>query len=156
MAEANKKTVNGKVIAQNRKARFTYEILETFEAGIVLKGTEAKSLREGKISIEEAWAKVYANEVFLVGAHVLEYTFGNRMNHEPTRERKLLLKKREILKIKKALEQKGLTLVPLEVSFSTRGWAKIKLAIGKGRKLHDKRAALKKKGDRREMREYRR
>lgn len=152
-SDKNKNSSNGKVVAQNRKARFSYEVLETFEAGLVLKGTEAKSIRDAKISIDEAYAKISGDEVFLVGAHVQEYVFANRMNHEPTRRRKLLLHRREIRKIKVALEQKALTLIPLEVHFSPRGWAKIKLGLCKGKKVHDKRETLKKKSDRREMRE---
>ena len=154
MASDKKKSgSSGAIVAQNRKARFLYEVLETYEAGLVLKGTEAKSLREAKMSIEEAYAKINDGEVFLIGAHVPEYVFANRMNHEPRRKRKLLLHKREIRKIKTALEQKGLTLIPLEVHFSPRGWAKILLGVCKGKKTHDKRESLKKKSAQREMRE---
>ena len=154
MASDKKKSgSSGAIVAQNRQARFLYEVLETYEAGLVLKGTEAKSLREAKMSIEEAYAKINDGEVFLIGAHVPEYVFANRMNHEPRRKRKLLLHKREIRKIKTALEQKGLTLIPLEVHFSPRGWAKILLGVCKGKKTHDKRESLKKKSAQREMRE---
>ena len=148
-------SVNGKVIIQNRKARFLYLILETFEAGLVLKGTEAKALRESKISLDESYARVEADEVYLVGAHVQPYEYGNQLNHEPTRKRKLLLKKREIRRIRAALEQQGLTLIPLDVHFSPRGWAKLSLAICKGKKLHDKRETLKKRSAAREIREHR-
>ena len=149
----NKSGSNGRLVAQNRKARFSYEVFETFEAGLVLKGTEAKSIRDAKISIEEAYAKLQGDELFLVGAHVQEYVFANRLNHEPTRRRKLLLHRREIRKIKVALEQKGLTLIPLEVHFSPRGWAKITVGLCKAKNTHDKRETLKKRSAQREIRE---
>lgn len=141
------------VVAMNRKARFEYEILDTFEAGIVLVGTEVKTLRTGKASIEEAYARVKDSEVFLVGAHIDEYVHGNRQNHEPRRLRKLLLHKREIRRIRQALEQKGLTLIPLQLFFSPRGHAKLQLGVCRGKKVRDKRESLKKKSAQREMRE---
>ncbi|MCC6671493.1 MAG: SsrA-binding protein SmpB [Planctomycetes bacterium] len=147
--------VRTRSVAQNRKARFEYEVLETFEAGLALRGTEVKTLRQGRVSIEEAYAKVQGGELFLVDAHIEEYTHGNRANHEPTRPRKLLLHRREIRRIEAALGQKGLTLIPLEVFFSARGYAKVRLALCRGKKTHDKRETLRRREHRREMDEVR-
>jgi SsrA-binding protein len=138
------------IVARNKRARHDYHILETWEAGIVLTGTEVKSLRAGKATITDAFAVVNGGEVFLLNAHIAPYEQGNQFNHEPTRTRKLLLHRREIRKLIGSVERQGLTLVPLDLHF-TRGKAKVLLALGKGKKLHDKRADLKRREDEREM-----
>lgn len=131
-------------IARNPKATHDYHILETWEAGLVLKGTEVKSLREAKATLVGAFARIHRGEVLLEGLHVTPYEKGNRYNHVPDRSRKLLLHKREIQRLIGAVEQKGLTLVPLELYWRD-GRAKIALALGRGKKLHDKRESLKKR-----------
>ncbi|MBL8724755.1 MAG: SsrA-binding protein SmpB [Planctomycetes bacterium] len=142
-----------KVVAENRKARFHYDILDTFEAGLVLRGTEVKVLRQGKCSLDEAYAKIEGDELWLVGCNIPEYSHGNLMNHEPKRRRKCLLHRRELSKLRAKAEIKGLTLVPLRLYFGGRGFAKVTIAVGKGRKLHDKREHEKQKEAQREMRE---
>ena len=139
-----------KTIARNRRARFDYEILETWEAGIALTGTEVKSLRNGKAQITDAYGILKDGEVWLLNLHIAPYEQGNRFNHEATRTRKLLLHAREIKKMIGAVERQGLTLIALEIYFK-RGRAKVRLGLGKGKKLHDKRADLKEKDDKREM-----
>lgn len=140
-----------KRIAKNKKAFFNYEVLESLEAGIKLFGTEVKSLRSGNVSFGDAYARIRNNEVWLVDLHISPYEFGNRENHDPTRERKLLLHKREIRKLKNKLERQGLTLVPVELYFNDRGLAKVALGVCRGRKRHDKRQAMKKREDQRRM-----
>jgi SsrA-binding protein len=141
---AEKKETNFKVVADNRRARFDYEIGETFEAGMVLTGTEVKSLRTGKASIGESYASLdKAGELYLVNATIPEYLQANRFNHAPKRPRKLLLNTREIARIAKGLEREGMTLVPLKIYFNARGRAKLELALGRGKKLHDKRETEK-------------
>jgi SsrA-binding protein len=130
-------------VAENRKARFNYELLEKFEAGLQLLGTEVKSLREGGANIAEAYAEVKDGEMWLVNSHIAEFSHGNRANHEPRRHRKLLMKRREINKLGAAVQLKGLTIVPLSLYFDPRGRAKLELAIGRGKKIHDKRATDK-------------
>lgn len=137
-------------VARNPKATYDYHVLETWETGIVLTGTEVKSLRSGKASIKEAYARVRNGEVFLEGMNITPYEQGNRYNHDPVRARKLLLHKKEIQKLIGAVEQRGLTLVPLELYFKN-GRAKIALALGKGKKQHDKREAIKRKIQEREV-----
>jgi SsrA-binding protein len=137
-------------VARNPKATHDYHILETWETGIVLTGTEVKSLRSGKASIREAYARVRNGEVFLDGMNITPYEQGNRYNHDPVRTRKLLLHRREIEKLIGAVEQRGLTLVPLELYFKN-GRAKVALALGKGKKQHDKREAIKRKIQEREV-----
>ena len=129
-------------VARNPKATHDYHVLETWETGIVLTGTEVKSLRNGKASIKEAYARLKNGEVFLEGMNITPYEQGNRYNHNPVRTRKLLLHRREIERMIGAVEQRGLTLVPLELYFKN-GRAKVALALGKGKKQHDKRAAIK-------------
>ena len=129
---------------KNKKAYFDYEILESFEAGIVLKGTEIKSIRAGKANLKDSYAIVRNNEVFLLNMHISRYEEGNIFNHEETRTRKLLLHKKEILKIKDSLEIKGLTLVPLKLYFKDN-YAKILIGLAKGKKLYDKRESIKKR-----------
>ena len=147
---AEPETDEHKTIARNRRARFDYHILETWEAGIVLTGTEVKALRVGKANISDAYAVVNGGEVFLLNLNIPPYEQGNRYNHEPTRTRKLLLHRREIRRMIGAVERQGLTLVALELYFK-RGVAKVALALGKGKQLHDKRATERERDDAREM-----
>lgn len=131
-----------KVVARNRKARHEYEILETFEAGLVLKGPEVKSLREGKASFQDAFARVEGGEAWLHSLHISPYEQANRFNEDPLRVRKLLLNRHEIRRLVGKVEEKGLTLIPLEIYF-VRGRAKVQIGLARGKKLHDKRDALK-------------
>jgi len=142
---------NFQTIARNRKARHQYEILDELECGIVLLGSEVKSARQGKVSLDEAYARVQGNQVFLIGCDIAEYPQANLMNHLPKRTRKLLLHRREIRKFAESADQNGLTLVPLSMYFK-RGIAKLKLATARGRKLHDKREKLRKDTAKQEMR----
>jgi SsrA-binding protein len=139
-----------KIVARNRRARHEYELLETVEAGIVLTGTEVKSLRNGKASLEEAYAGVDQGEVWLYGCDIPEYLQANRMNHKPKRPRKLLLHRREIDKLVAKSSERGLTMVPLKIYFKG-GMAKVEICVARGRKLYDKRDALKKQDARRDM-----
>ncbi|MBL8755450.1 MAG: SsrA-binding protein SmpB [Planctomycetes bacterium] len=141
------------LVSENRKARFSYEILERYEAGLVLVGTEVKSLRAGQMSLDEAYARFDGEELWLLGATIPEYSHGNLQNHEPKRKRKCLLHARELKKLKAKSQIKGLTIVPLRVYFGGRGFAKVTLGVGKGRKLHDKRQHLKDKEAKREIRQ---
>ncbi|MBK6687658.1 MAG: SsrA-binding protein SmpB [Deltaproteobacteria bacterium] len=129
-------------VAKNRKAFFEYSVLEKFEAGIMLQGTEVKSLRDGKLNLGDAFATVDRGEAFLHNAHIGEYTNGSYSNHEPLRRRKLLLHRHELDKLEGKVEQKGLTLVPLEVYF-LRGKAKVELGLCRGKQAHDKRHAIR-------------
>jgi SsrA-binding protein len=137
-------------IARNKRARHDYHILETWEAGLVLSGTEVKSLRDGNANIADAYAIVKDGEVFLLNLHIAPYEQGNQFNHEPTRTRKLLLHRKEIRRMIGAVERQGLTLIPLELYFK-RGIAKVALALGKGKKLHDKRDTARERDAEREM-----
>src|SRR5512132_4731759 len=147
-AEQEKEAVES--IARNKRARHDYEILETWEAGIVLTGSEVKSLRNGKANISDAYGIVKDGEVQLLNLHISPYEQASYFNHEPTRTRKLLLHKREIRRIIGAVERQGLTLVPLELYFK-KGVAKVAMALGKGKKLHDKRDAEKQRDADREI-----
>ena len=139
-----------KLIATNRKARHEYEILETYEAGLVLKGTEVKSLREGQVNFKDSYASISREEAWLVGCHIAPYHHGSDANHEPDRARKLLLHRREISRLIGKVAERGLTLVPLRLYFK-EGRAKLEVGLGRGRKLHDKRDALRERDARREM-----
>jgi SsrA-binding protein len=136
---------NIRIVADNRKARFNYEIGEVFEAGIALTGTEVKSLRQGKATIAESYADAHQGEIWLVNANIPEYLQGGRFNHAPKRRRKLLLHKRQIQKLSGAVDRDGMTLVPLKLYFNEKGRAKIELALAKGKKLFDKRQTEKKR-----------
>ncbi len=136
--------------AVNRRARFDYEIGPTFEAGLALVGTEVKSLRGGKATIGEAYAAEEAGEIWLFNAYIPEYLEGNRFNHETKRPRKLLLNKREIAKLADGVNKEGMTIVPLKVYFNDRGRAKVEIALGRGKKLHDKRDTVKERSWNRE------
>ncbi len=149
MADTEEKTER-ETIARNRRARHDYQILDTWEAGIVLTGSEVKSLREGKANISDAYGIVKDGEVHLLNLHISPYEKASHFNHEPTRTRKLLLHKREIRKMIGAVERQGLTLVPLELYFK-KGLVKVALGLGRGKKLYDKRADEKKRDDDREM-----
>jgi SsrA-binding protein len=139
-----------RLVAQNRKASHDYTILDTLEAGLVLAGTEVKSLRNGKASLQESWAVVENGEVFVHQLHIPPYEQGNRWNLDPVRTRKLLLHRAEIDKLRKAVEQKGHTLIPLKLYFM-KGKAKLLIGVAKGRKTHDKREAIAERDARREM-----
>ena len=144
MAKKKTEKTGARAVATNRRARHEYEILETYEAGIALTGTEVKSLRQAKANINDAYARIENGECLLCEMHISPYDFGNRFNPDPKRERKLLLHKKEIRKLHSAIKEKGLTLIPLQVYF-TRGIAKVGLALAKGKKLYDKRDAMAKK-----------
>ncbi|MBE9166845.1 SsrA-binding protein SmpB [Pleurocapsales cyanobacterium LEGE 06147] len=140
-----------KVIADNRQARYQYEILETYEAGIELTGTEVKSIRAGKANLRDGYVIIRNGEAWLLNVHISPYqASGQYFNHEPRRTRKLLLHRREINKLIGQVEQKGLTLIPLKL-YLKRGWIKVSIGLAKGKKLHDKRETLKRRQDRREM-----
>jgi SsrA-binding protein len=132
-----------KVVATNRKAYHDYFIEEKFEAGMVLKGTEVKSLRDRRVNLQDSYASVKEGEVFLHHCHISPYSHGNLMNHDPIRTRKLLLHRKEINKLLGKTQRKGLTLVPLRIYFSARGRAKVELGLAKGKKQHDRRASIK-------------
>ena len=137
-------------IARNKRARYDYEILDTWEAGIVLTGTEVKSLRDGKANIGDAYGVVRDGEIFIINLHISAYDRGGYTNHEPDRTRKLLLHRKEIRRLIGAVERQGLTLIPLELYFK-KGVAKVALALGKGKKLHDKRDTERRRDAEREM-----
>ncbi len=132
-----------KVIADNRRARYDYEIMQVFEAGIALQGSEVKSLRGGRTNLAEAYAAMKGGELFLINSNIPEYREANRFNHEPKRPRKLLLHKKEIDKLSNGVLREGLTIVPLKMFFNSRGRAKVDIALARGKKLHDKREAIK-------------
>ena len=139
-----------RTVVQNRKARHEYHILETWEAGIALQGTEVKSLRQGKANLQDSFARIDRGEMWLYNLHISPYEQGNRFNHDPLRPRKLLMHRRELRKLIGQVEQKGLTLVPLDLHF-TRGIAKVNLALVRGKQLHDKRQTLRERADQRDM-----
>lgn len=140
--------------ARNRSAYHEYFIDDKYEAGIVLTGTEVKSIREGKVSFNDSYCLLHKGEVFVKSLHIAEYSHGNINNHQPDRDRKLLLQRREIRKIESKLKEKGYTLVPLRIYFNEKGLAKMDIGLGKGKKLHDKRETLRKKDLEREMKRY--
>ncbi|WP_406700221.1 SsrA-binding protein SmpB [Singulisphaera sp. Ch08] len=139
-----------KIVARNRRARFEFELLDKVEAGIVLTGTEVKSLRNGKASLEESYAGISGDEVWLYGCDIPEYLQANRMNHKPKRPRKLLLHRTEIDKLLAKASERGLTIVPLMIYFK-KGMAKVEISVARGRKLYDKREALKNKDAKRDI-----
>jgi len=142
-APQRKSDPNNKIAAENRKARFNYEVLDTLEAGLVLTGTEVKSLRGGHANIQESYASLEGGEIWLINSYLPEYLQGNRYNHEPRRRRKLLLNKREMARLGQAVDRDGMTMVPLKIYFNDRGRAKLLLAVARGKKLHDKRETEK-------------
>lgn len=135
---AKKEKSDLKIIAKNRKARHEYEIVDTWEAGLVLLGTEVKALRNGRCSLGDAYGEIRKGEAWICKMHIGPYEMGNRENHEPFRRRKLLLNRREIRKLVPKIEERGLTLVPMKIYFK-RGMVKIEMGLGKGKKIHDKR-----------------
>ena len=143
MNQVRKADPNNKTVAENRKARFSYEVLDTIEAGLVLTGTEVKSLRQGQANIQDSYASVEGGEIWLINSYLPEYLQANRFNHEPRRRRKLLLSAREINRLRSGINREGMTLVPLKIYFNEQGRAKMELALAKGKKLHDKRETEK-------------
>jgi SsrA-binding protein len=131
-----------KVVASNRRARRDYDLLDTIEAGIVLKGSEVKSLRESQVQLAEAYARIVAGEAWLIGLHIRPYSHAGRLGHDPDRDKKLLLSRKELDRLQARLQQERLTLVPLSIYFNVRGRAKVELAVGRGRKTYDKRQAI--------------
>ena len=147
---SKQKNPNIKIVSDNRKARFAYEIMDTLETGLVLTGTEVKALREGRSNIQESYASVEGGELWLINSYVPEYFAGNRFNHEPRRRRKLLVSKKQLSKLAQAIEREGMTMVPLKLYFNERGMAKLELAVARGKKLHDKRETSKQRDWQRE------
>jgi SsrA-binding protein len=141
-----------RTIAVNKPAHFHYDILETFEAGLALVGSEVKSVKEGRISLKESFAEIRNGEVFLIGSHISPYEPANRFNHDPLRPKKLLLHKREIKRLTGKIKEKGLTLVPLKVISNERGRIKLELGLAKGKKAYEKKDALKERDLNRELR----
>jgi SsrA-binding protein len=139
------KSESGKLVAENRKARFNYEIEDKLEAGLVLTGSEVKSLRAGKANIADSYASDEGGALYLINAHIAEYAQAGRANHEPKRPRKLLLHRRELDRVRGAIQREGMAVVPLRLYFNARGIAKVQLGIAKGKKLHDKRETEKKR-----------
>ena len=142
---AAKAPTNFKIVSENRRARFHYYIGDVVECGMVLTGTEVKSLRTGRATIAESYAEAKGGEIYLVNATIPEYLQANRFNHEPRRPRKILMKARQIAKFAQGVEREGMTIVPLKIFFNDRGYAKIELALGKGKNLADKRETEKKR-----------
>ncbi|MCL2327920.1 MAG: SsrA-binding protein SmpB [Bacteroidetes bacterium] len=139
------------IYIKNKKASHDYEFIQTFTCGIVLTGTEIKSLRMGKASITEAYCYVHNGEMWVKGMHISAYSFGSYNNHDPLRERKLMLNRKELAKIQEKLKDKGVTIVALSFYLTGRGWAKVDIALARGKKLHDKREDMKQKDAKREM-----
>lgn len=147
----DKNRFSNNVQIKNRKASYEYEFVEKVEAGIMLKGTEIKSLREGKASIQEAYCYFKKDELFIKGMNISPYSQASFESHDMTRDRKLLLKKRELEKFKSKMEEKGLTIIPVRIYINSRGLAKLEIALAKGKKIYDKRDSIKKKDQKREL-----
>lgn len=139
---------------RNRQATFEYFIEDKYDAGIVLTGTEIKSLREGKASFNDSFCIIHKGEMFVRSLHIAEYTHGTSSNHNPVQERKLLLNKKELRKIEARIKEKGITVVPLRIFFSEKGFAKMQIGLGRGKKLYDKRETIKQRDNDREMKKY--
>jgi SsrA-binding protein len=150
MASQASRAAEDRTVATNRRARHDYEILETAEAGLALRGTEVKSLREGQVTFKDSYAAIRNGEAWLLGCHISPYSHGTDANHDPERDRKLLLHRREIGRLAGKVAERGLTLVPLRLYFKS-GRAKVELGLARGRKVHDKRSALREREVRREM-----
>lgn len=152
MAKAkDKQRFQAKVNIKNRKASFEYEFLDKYVAGMVLRGTEIKSIREGRVNLQEAYCTFYDDGLYVQNMHISAYEEGNIVNHDPLRKRKLLLNKRELAKLQTKLEEKGLTIVPFHLFISDRGFAKLEIALAKGKKQHDKRDSIKERDVKREL-----
>lgn len=151
MAATKKESANGKLIADNRKARHNYEFIETMEAGLMLTGTEVKSLRKGKANIAESYATEEGGEIWLINSYIPEYLEANRFNHSPRRRRKLLLHAKQMAQLAIAVNREGMTIVPNRLYFNDRGIAKLQIALAKGRKSHDKREHDKERDWKREQ-----
>ena len=136
---------------KNKRARYEYQIIDTFNAGIQLSGTEIKSIRLGKATITDSFCAFNGDELWIRGMHIAEYEFGTYSNHEPKRERKLLLNRQELNKLQKKLKDQGLTIIPLRLFVTQKGWAKLEIALAKGKKLYDKRESLKEKNTQRDI-----
>ena len=143
MNQVRKADPNSKIAAENRKARFSYEVIDTYEAGLALTGTEVKSLRGGHANIAESYASMVGGELWLINSYLPEYLQANRFNHEPRRRRKLLMKKKEMAKLSQAVERQGMTMVPLKIYFNDQGRAKLLLALARGKNAADKRQTEK-------------
>ena len=139
------------IYIKNKKASHEFEFIQTLTAGIILTGTEIKSIRLGKASVTESYCYIHNGELWAKGMHISEYSFGSYNNHETTRERKLLLKKRDLIKIEEKLKDKGITIIILSMYLTSRGWCKIDIALARGKKLHDKRDDIKTKDAKREI-----
>jgi SsrA-binding protein len=139
---------------KNRSASYEYFIEDTFDAGMMLTGTEVKAIRDGRVSFNDSYCLLDRGELYVKGLHISPYEFGSYANHNPTRERKLLLKKKELDKIAQKLKEKGFTIIPLSIYFNTRGYAKMKIGLGKGKKLHDKRESIKQRESEREIKRF--
>lgn len=147
----SKERFSNNINIRNRQAGYEFELLDKYVAGIVLTGTEIKSIREGKVNLQDGYCYFNNGEIFVKGVNITPYAQGTHYNHEATRERKLLLKKSEIKKLEGKIEEKGLTLVPLRLFINDRGLAKMEIAVGRGKKLHDKRDSIKERDARREL-----
>jgi SsrA-binding protein len=139
---------------RNKSATFEYFIEDKFDAGMVLTGTEVKSLREGRVSFNDSYCLIDRGEMYVKGLHIAHYSFGSYSNHPPVRDRKLLLKKKEISRIIQKLKDKGFTIIPLKIYFNERGFAKMQIGLAKGKKLHDKRESVKQRESEREIKRY--
>ena len=139
---------------KNRSASYEYFIEEKFDAGMMLTGTEVKAIRDGRVSFNDSYCLLDRGELYVKGLHISPYEFGSYANHNPTRERKLLLKKKELDKIAQKLKEKGFTIIPLSIYFNERGYAKMKIGLGKGKKLHDKRVSIKQRESDREIKRF--
>ena len=144
MADKNNR-FSGKVNIRNKRASYEYEFIDKYVAGLVLKGTEIKSIREGKVNLQDGYCLFLEGELFVKNMHISPYKEGTHYNHEPTRERKLLLNKKELTKLKKKSEEKGLSIIPIKLFTNERGFAKLEIALARGKKLHDKRQSIKEK-----------
>lgn len=151
MGKQEKPKFSSQVSVKNRKARFEYHFLDTYVAGLKLMGTEIKSIREGKVSLQEAYCYFNRHELFVKQMHITPYSQGTHYNHEATRERKLLLKKKELLKLESKMSEKGLTIVPTRLFINSRGLAKMEIALAQGKKLFDKRDDIKQRDTKREL-----
>ncbi|MDN4164363.1 SsrA-binding protein SmpB [Cytophagales bacterium LB-30] len=147
----DKKRFSNDINIRNKRANFEYELLESFYAGMVLRGTEIKSIKEGKVNLQDAFCLFHREELYVRGLKISAYEMGTHFNHDPDRERKLLLKKVELRKLEKKMEEKGLTLIPVRLFINERGFAKLEIALAKGKKLHDKRDSIKERDVKREL-----